>query len=487
MLYSMRCVMLVNRRERKFAVLASAAGIAAATLCVYAATLVRADSSLSPHVLDAVILAFIAIIAEEMAVEVRERVTMTAGNLPILLAIMFLGQLPAIAVAVVVGLWGSWREDSRAVATYNCANLVISAFVAGQAFSYLHHDLAIPLDAVTPSLLIAGAIAAILYEGTNNLLTSFGAWVKYGIPPAAYWRGDMPSQLVQSLAVVVGLGLTVAALYATAGITAVVLLFIPLFASQYMFKLLVRERAHVAKQTELTDKYLEMNLGLAVAMVVLLDSKDQYTADHSAAVAMYCRDMALSAGMDEGEAEEIHLAGLLHDLGKVGTPDAILRKDSTLDEEEWGYIKQHPEKGAEVLSQLAAYQNVADIVRYHHERLDGSGYPAGLTGESIPQASKMLAVADTYHAMTSDRPYRRALSSFEALKELRSMAGVSLDARWVEVLAGILRDKDLAYRDGSATDFMDEYERGRLNLRLRGEAFADLSGLTRTREDPAVG
>ncbi len=90
---------------------------------------------------------------------------------------------------------------------------------------------------------------------------------------------------------------------------------------------------------------------------------------------------------------------------------------------EWGYIRQHPEKGAEVLSHLAAYQNVADIVRYHHERLDGSGYPLGLTAESIPEASKMLAVADTYHAMTSDRPYRRALSSFEALKELRAMAG----------------------------------------------------------------
>jgi HD-GYP domain-containing protein (c-di-GMP phosphodiesterase class II) len=93
---------------------------------------------------------------------------------------------------------------------------------------------------------------------------------------------------------------------------------------------------------------------------------------------------------------------------------------------------------------------VADIVRYHHERLDGTGYPLGLKSESIPEASKMLAVADTYHAMTSDRPYRRALSSFEALKELRSMAGVALDARYVEVLAGILRDKDLAYRDGSS-------------------------------------
>lgn len=479
--------MQVNRRERNFGVLSTAAGLAAVLLFVYAAMLAGADHSLSPHIPDAVILAFIAIIAEEMAVEVRDRVTVTAGNLPILLAIMFLGQLPAMAVAMVVGLWGAWREDSRAVATYNCANLVISAFVAGAVFSLLQRSLSIPLDSVTPSLLFAGATAAILYEGTNNLLTSLGAWVKYGVPPEAYWRDDMPSQLFQSLAVVVGLGLAVAALYATAGITAVVLLFIPLFASQYMFKLLVRERAHVETQKELTDKYLEMNLGLAVAMVVLLDSKDEYTADHSAAVAMYCRDMALAAGMAEHEAEEIHLAGLLHDLGKVGTPDAILRKDSSLDDDEWGYIRQHPEKGAEVLSHLAAYQNVADIVRYHHERLDGTGYPLGLMSESIPDASKMLAVADTYHAMTSDRPYRRALSSFEALKELRSMAGAQLDARWVEILAGILRDKDLAYRDGSATDFMDEYERGRLNLRLRGSALADLSGIARAHGDPTAG
>jgi putative nucleotidyltransferase with HDIG domain len=241
------------------------------------------------------------------------------------------------------------------------------------------------------------------------------------------------------------------------------------------------------RQRELTDKYLEMNLGLAAAMVVLLDSKDEYTANHSAAVAMYCRDMALAAGMSEEQAEEVHLAGLLHDLGKVGTPDAILRKDSSLDDDEWDFIHQHPEKGAEVLSHLAAYQNVADIVRYHHERLDGSGYPQGLVASDIPEASKILAVADTYHAMTSDRPYRGALSSFEALKELRAMSGTVLDSGYIEVLAVILRDKDLAYRDGTATDFMDEYQRGRLSLRLRGEPFADVSGTSRAREDPAAG
>ena len=169
-------------------------------------------------------------------------------------------------------------------------------------------------------------------------------------------------------------------------------------------------------------------------------------------------------------------------------PDAVLRKADALEESEWEFIRQHPEKGAEVLSHLAAYREVADIVRFHHERLDGSGYPNGITGESIPELSKVLAVADSYHAMTSDRPYRGARSSFEALKELRMMSGTTLDARYIEILAKVLRDKDLAYRDGTSTDFMGEYERGRINLRLRGHAIADVTGLSVSRqEDPAAG
>jgi len=296
----------------------------------------------------------------------------------------------------------------------------------------------------------------------------------------------MSSQLRSSV-VVVGMGVAVAALYATAGITVVVLLFIPLFASQYMLKLLVRERAHVEKQKELTDKYLEMNLGLAVAMVVLLDSKDEYTADHSAAVAMYCRDMALAAGMDENEAEEIHLAGLLHDLGKVGTPDAILRKDSTLDDNEWGYIRQHPEKGAEILSHLAAYQNVADIVRYHHERLDGSGYPLGLTARVDPRRQQDAGRG-------RHLPRHDLGSPVSAGAELLRGAQGAPHHGWGAARRALGRDsrryparQGPRLPDGSATDFMDEYERGRLNLRLRGSALADLSGTERVHGDPAAG
>ena len=340
---------------------------------------------------------------------------------------------------------------------------------------------------MTVGLLLAGAVAAVTFEATNLALLSLGMRVKYRRPFRAFWREEMPPFL-RSLGVLLLLGLAIAALYAAAGIIAVALLFVPLFASQYMFKLLVREREHVARQTELSDQYLEMNIGLAAAMVVLLDSKDEYTAQHSAAVAMYCRDMATALGLPEEEAEALHFAGLLHDLGKVGVPDAVLRKANALDEGEWEFIRQHPEKGAEVLSHLAAYQEVADIVRFHHERLDGSGYPNGILADAIPELSKVLAVADSYHAMTSDRPYRGARSSFEALKELRLMSGTTLDATYVEALAKVLRDKDLAYRDGSSTDFMGEYERGRINLRLRGHALADVSGLSEARqEDPAAG
>ena len=473
--------------ERDYRVLTAGLALCASLAAAYAFFFPGPIAVSSSLIRDAVVFAVLAIIADEMSVEISDRVTLAAFNLPILLAIMFTGRLPAIGVAVAVGLWGAWRENSRAVVIYNTANFVVAVFLASLAYDALLGPLGVSVDQVTVGLLLAGAVAAVTFEATNLALLSVGMRVKYRRAFRAFWREEMPPFL-RSLGVLLLLGLAIAALYAAAGIIAVTLLFVPLFASQYMFKLLVREREHVARQTELSDQYLEMNIGLAAAMVVLLDSKDEYTAQHSAAVAMFCRDMATALDLPEEEAEALHFAGLLHDLGKVGVPDAVLRKANALDEGEWEFIRQHPEKGAEVLSHLAAYQEVADIVRFHHERLDGSGYPNGVLSDAIPELSKVLAVADSYHAMTSDRPYRGARSSFEALKELRMMAGRTLDARYVEVLAKVLRDKDLAYRDGTSTDFMGEYERGRINLRLRGHAVADVSGLSASRqEDPAAG
>ena len=198
-----------------------------------------------------------------MAVEVHERFTVTAGNLPLLLAVMFLGQLPAMIVAAVVGLWGGWRENSRAVVAFNCATFVICAFLASAAFSFLQRRFSISLETVSLSLLAAGAVAAAVYEGLNYLLTSVAGYVKYDISLATYWREGMPAQLLQSLAVVGGLGSLSPRFTRPLGSRRSSCFSFPLFASQYMFKLLVRERAHVAKQQSSRDKYLEMNLGLA--------------------------------------------------------------------------------------------------------------------------------------------------------------------------------------------------------------------------------
>jgi len=459
------------------------AALAAAT-ALAAALMVPLPSS-SSLLTGCVVLVVLAIVAEGLAVEFSDRVTVTAANLPILLSMMFLGPVATMGIAAVAGAWGFWRERSPLIALFNASNYVLAGAAGAFAFSGLQSAWVFDVSVMTPQLLTAGIVSAAVYEATNLGVASLAASLMYRRPLLDYWREEYPPFL-RSLAVLAALGLLTAALYIRAGLIAVVVLFIPLLASQYMFKLLVREKEHVAKQKELSDQYLEMNIGLAAAMVVLLDSKDEYTAQHSAAVAMYCRDMAETLGLPEEEVEALHLAGLLHDLGKVGTPDAVLGKTAALDEDDWDYIRQHPEKGAEVMSHLAAYRGVADIVRYHHERLDGSGYPLGVTAERIPELSKVLAVADSYHAMTSDRPYRSARSSFEALKELRSIGGTKLESKYIEVLARVLRDKDLAYRDGSSTDFMGEYERGRINLRLRGKALADVSGLG-AREDPAAG
>jgi putative nucleotidyltransferase with HDIG domain len=437
------------------------------------------------------VLCVLAVVAELLAVEFAEKVTVTVSNLPVLLGMMFLGPEPAMIIAAVAGLWGCWREESARIAAFNVANYVLPAGLGALVFASLQSTLAFPIDSLSPALLASGAAAALTYEVINLALAGIGSSLSSrvsGRTVLVYWRAEL-RPFLQSVAVLTGLGLMVAALYAIAGIVAVALLFAPLFASQYMFQLLVREKEHLARQKKLTDQYLEMNIGLAAAMIVLLDSKDQYTARHSAAVAMYSRDMAEMLGLPEQQVEALHLAGLLHDLGKVGTPDAILGKPGTLDNDEWEYIREHPMKGAEVLSHLVAYRDVADIVQYHHERLDGSGYPLGVRGEEIPEPSKILAVADCYHAMTSDRPYRRALSSFEALKVLRASAGASLERRYVEALAQILRDKNLAYRDGTSTDFMGEYERGRISLKLRGAIFQDPeTGLpASSQRDPAIG
>ena len=177
-------------------------------------------------------------------------------------------------------------------------------------------------------------------------------------------------------------------------------------------------------------------LGLANA----LEAKDEYTRGHSERVAALARRLALEAGLTMRQADVIAQSGLLHDLGKIGVPEHILRKSGPLTREEWAVMRRHPVTGSQIVAPLESFAEGALIVRHHHEREDGSGYPDGLSGETIPLGARVVAVADVYDALTSERPYRRALTHAEALERLATEAGRTLDARLTRLFTDMVAD-----------------------------------------------
>jgi putative nucleotidyltransferase with HDIG domain len=173
-------------------------------------------------------------------------------------------------------------------------------------------------------------------------------------------------------------------------------------------------------------------------VVTALDARDHEISGHSFRVACYAVALARALGVDAAMLKAIEWGALLHDLGKMVVPDAVLRKMGPLSEEDWLIMRQHPSWGFEMLAEVRFLQPAAvDIVYYHHERWDGGGYPRRLAGEAIPMAARIFAVVDAYDAITSDRPYRRARGHVAALTELKQVAGTQLDPGMVEVFAAI--------------------------------------------------
>ena len=185
-------------------------------------------------------------------------------------------------------------------------------------------------------------------------------------------------------------------------------------------------------------------LGLANA----LEAKDVYTRGHSVRVSQLAHQMALRAGLPRAFAETVAQAALLHDIGKIGVPEGILRKPGPLTVEEWEIMRQHPVTGAQIVAPLEFFDEGAVILRHHHERLDGSGYPDGLTGDGIPLGARIVAVADVYDALTSGRPYRASLSQPDAIEILRDQAGRTLDERLVALCVDVVGTGP----DGSGSD-----------------------------------
>ncbi len=197
------------------------------------------------------------------------------------------------------------------------------------------------------------------------------------------------------------------------------------------------------KKEELLKAYNELRSGYMDTVEVLrlvVEARDSYTKGHSDRVAFYAEEIGAFLGLAKNELEKLRLGGIFHDIGKIGTSDEILLKTSYLSDNEYRQIKKHPVDGANILSAVAIFKDVVPLVKYHHERTDGKGYPEGLKGEEIPFLARVLSVADAFDAMTSDRLYRRKMSFDEAIEQLNEGAGSQFDRLVVKTFLKIVEN-----------------------------------------------
>ena len=202
----------------------------------------------------------------------------------------------------------------------------------------------------------------------------------------------------------------------------------------------VQRTAHEAdyRVAQLEEQYQQQTLAMTTSLVSLIDLRDRYTGGHSERVAKYVRSTAIQMGMPDEETEKIVFAASLHDIGKIGIPDHILLKPGKLDEDEFGRIRKHPEWGWTAIRNVNGFEEAALLILHHHERLDGEGYPGWLRGTEIPMGSRLIAVADSYDALTTNRPYWGARTPAEAVDELRRCSGTQFDPQVVNAFCAAL-------------------------------------------------
>lgn len=239
------------------------------------------------------------------------------------------------------------------------------------------------------------------------------------------------------------------------------LFFAPALAAQRWF-LMYQEQRRLATDLQAANAQLTAaNLSFAKGLIATLDARDQYTAGHSAAVAVYAYDIAQRMGLDEEDAELAHLCGLVHDIGKIGLQAGLLEKPGALTLDERREMQRHSEIGERILANVDTYAEIAAVVRHHHERVDGQGYPDGLAEKEIPLLARIIAVADAYNAMTSDRPYRDAMPTRVARLRLAQAVETQFDTSVVAAFEAILAGASEDYRLAKGQEFsLDTAESG---------------------------
>ena len=358
-------------------------------------------------------------------------------NTAVLVATAFDSQLPNPFSVVWVALLGttSIRELRLQVPWYGVLYNHITFALAGCGASVV---IALTSAAVSNDDPL-GVVAQIVLAGTtftlvNTSLAVAAASARTGTPLRRVWALSVPNTGLGVLAQV-PLGWLMAVIAIRVGTWATVLFLIPLFLARYTFN----------RYVELRDLFL----GSVSALSQAVDAKDGYTRGHADRVSRIAGAIAREIGLAESEIEHIELAGMLHDIGKIGVEDRILLKPMRLDVDEVEAMQRHPIYGASILEPSRQLRPLVPIVLHHHEHYDGSGYPEGLIGDEIPMGSRILLVADAYEAMTSDRIYRKAIGHERAIQQLNRYKGIQFDPRVVRAFERVLEKHGVAAFEAS--------------------------------------
>lgn len=337
-----------------------------------------------------------------------------------LAAIVVLGPVGgALVAAVSMGVAQAWLRRPPMKVVFNVAQIALSTAISGLLYVKAGGHASPPK--ILEQDLVAYGVLVVTYFALNSAIVSGVVALSQGVPFTATWRGQLMKAAGYDL-VASALGLLVAWMYLTFGFLSILAVILPILALRQAY----RDNLELKRANQELERRHRELLDYTVKQI---EARDPYTSGHSRRVAEYAQVIAREAGLDQRQADEVASAALLHDVGKVYHEfGSILQKEGRLTAEEKMLLQSHPVRSAELIATISNLRGAVELaVRHHHENFDGSGYPDGLAGATIPIGSRIIMIADTLDAMTTDRPYRKALPFDVVVEELRKHAGRQFD------------------------------------------------------------
>jgi len=400
----------------------------------------------------------LSVVGEWMTITIGNQ-TLSASFIALVLAMILLGPAPAAAIGIVAVIADSaHRRPPLTVCLANLAAYTVYLVAGGLLARVMIGD----AHAADNQQLIKGptfALVVFVVFIAANLLNfaqiAIQKRVLDGRGVMSQVRTLLIPMLPGQLAAAV-LAALLAASYTNLGYPVLLGVVIVIVIFQYLAMALLRSEDRAEQLEARSVRLASMQLGMLATLVETLALRDRTTARHAAAVARYARALARDMGCSDADQELVHTAGLLHDIGKFALPDRILHAE-ILSDEDWALVRRHPQDGATLVGRLDGYGPVADAILYHHEHVDGSGYPAGLIGGEIPFASRIVAVCSVYDTLTARDSYRSPMIPQDAIAELRRVAGRQLDAEIVDAFIAMLEsDGPVTIAHGDDANFEAE-------------------------------